>query len=243
MDEEIAIEEALSDTQARFDAADDSLDEFASIVFKAALTLTMDDKKHPLVRHLFGGKSLSEFQKPKMGPELDAMKAWVDTFASGKFPALQALATELEARITVADTASAARTAARVRNRQFRDVGARAQIFEKLNVGRTTVQAALTKVGLETPGLSPRFASRFFRSTPTAAIPDPTIETVTDELADLQSKIDAAKKLLEDLKAAQADEAKAAADRQRKETQLEDLRAKMDEMAKEASALAAEITP
>jgi len=68
----------------------------ASRVSKSLLTLTGDDRTHPLYVAYFKKKSLSEFKRPMLGKQLEAMKGWVPELMKSDIPTLVALAPEVE---------------------------------------------------------------------------------------------------------------------------------------------------
>ena len=221
--------EALSYAQAHVDAGDEGIDDFASRLSKALLSITKDDRKHTLYLHYFGSKSLSVFLRPKLGAQLSAMKSWVDSLTTSPFPALQAMAAELVELITRADTALAARAEAQARIRKFRNVGARRQLFDTVNVA---------KLAIETPGLSSDYPDHFFRSAPESPEAlDPTIESLTEEIADLELKLVAARAQLTTLEEAAVNAKKEAEERAADEAKLAELNKQGAELEKEKQAL------
>src|SRR5262249_20112924 len=148
-------------------------------------------------------KALSIFTRPKLGPQLEAQRSWVDDLSKSPYPALKAMTSELVDLIDAADSALSARADAAAQNRSFRDVGARRQLFDKVNAARKSADGDLAKLAIETAGLSSDYPTRFFRATPVEdAVADPTIESVTQDIKDLEAKLEAAKKLLAELQAA-----------------------------------------
>jgi uncharacterized phage infection (PIP) family protein YhgE len=215
--QELALAEEAAEAQAAVDMADENIDDFSSRLSKAVLVIVKDDRNHPLYLHFFGNKSLSVFQKPKLGAQLTAMAAWVTSLETSPFPALQAMAPELVTLIQAGQDAIQKRTNAQAAIRQFRDVGARRQLFDAVNGARKSAEGALTKLAIDTPGMPRDFSSRFFRSAAAEQDQeDPTIDSVKEEIADLESKLKAAQDLLTkleaDAQAEQAQQAQAAAD-------------------------------
>jgi hypothetical protein len=230
--------EALSYAQAHVDAGDEGIDDFASRLSKALLNITKDDRKHTLYLHYFGNKSLSVFLRPKLGAQLSAMKAWVDSLTTSPFPALQTMAAELVELITRADIALAARAEAQARIRKFRNVGARRQLFDTVNVARKKAEGELATLAIETPGLSSDYPDHFFRSAPESPEAlDPTIESLTEEIADLELKLVAARTQLTTLQEAAVNAKKEAEERAADEAKLADLNKQGAELEKEKQAL------
>jgi len=240
LDKEIALQEAQSDAQALIDAGDVALDDFASRVSKAVLTITKDDRGSVLYTHFFGNKSLSEFRRPTLGAQLEAMRPWGDSLAQSQFPALKAMAPEHAQLVAAADHAIAARDKARHQNKQFRDVGERRQFVDKLNAARKVTHGALAKLALETPGLPMDFADQFFRgetSSDEEAATPPTIEEVKETIAQLEAQLDAEKALLAKMESDAKAAAEADAARTADKAALSDLQERMAEMAKQAEAI------
>jgi hypothetical protein len=239
LDKEISLQEALSDAQALIDAEDAALDDFASRVSKTVLTITKDDRGSALYTHFFGNKSLSEFRRPNLGAQLEAMRPWGDSLANSPFPALKAMAKEHAQLVAAADKAVSARDKARQQNKQFREVGERRQFVDKLNAARKVTHGALAKLALETPGLPSGFADQFFRSEASRDEGDdeetpPTIAQVTETIDALEAQLTSQKALLAKLQGEAEAATKAAAAREADQTALSDLQQRMAEMAKQA---------
>lgn len=243
LDKEISLQESLSDAQALIDAGDAGLDDFASRLSKAILTITKDDRTNPLYTHFFGDKSLSEFRRPNLGAQLQAMRPWADSLTTSPHPTLKAMAQEHAHLIAAADKAVSARDKARQQNRQLRDVGERRQFLDKLNAARKATYGALAKLAIETPGMPSDFADHFFRGETSGDRDEEddqaphTLESVKAAIADLEGQLKARRADLEKLEAeAKAAEAKAAT-RQADKAALGDLQQRMAEMAKQAEEL------
>lgn len=238
LNREISINEAISDAQALIDAADDTVDNFASRLSKAILTITRDDRSHTVYTHFFGNKSLSEFRRPVLGAQLEAMRPWADSLVASPHPSLTAMAKELIPLIASADKAIAARDKARQQNKEFRDVGERRHFVDKLNATRKATHGTLAKLPFESIGLPTDFADHFFRregrDEEEAA---PTIQTVNETITALTAELTAQNELLAKLTTEAADLAKATAQRQTDENELAGLKQQMAEMAKKAEEL------
>jgi hypothetical protein len=236
--EELSYLEAASDAQARVDAADEGLDAFASKLSKAVLTITGDDRGHPLYLHFFGDKPLSSFTRPVLGGQLDAMKKWPTSLAQSPFPALVALGPELSGLLADADAALAARDDAQQKNKLFREIGARRLFVDRVNATRKTTHAALLKLAIEAPGMPADFADRFFRKTGGDEEEEATIASVTTAIAALEDQLAQQKALLASLQADEEADAQAAAQHAADEAALLALEEQEAEIAKKKAEIA-----
>lgn len=236
--QELDLLETLSDAQANVDIADENIDDFASRLSKAVLTLTRDDRGHPIYAHFFGKKPISTFLRPKLGAQLDSMRSWGEALTTSQLSPLQAMAAELSSLVLAADKALSARSETQSQIRQFRDIGARRQLVDKINAARKKAAGDLAKLAIETPGLRSDYGDSFFRAAPSAdEVDEPTIDSVTQDIADLEAKLEAARDLLTKLMAAAAEAQKAATEKASAEAQLAELEKQEDELAKQKAAL------
>jgi hypothetical protein len=229
--EEVDILEALSAAQAAVDKADDGLDDFAGRTWRAVEDFTGGNPKHPLQVHLFKGKPLGKFRRPNLGGQLSNSGA----------PPLVALAADLPALIVAADKAVDLQKAAAQKNREFRDVGARKQLVDKVNARRKETYGALAKLPFEHPSLAADFADRFFRVEPAVDDEEETIEDVKAAVVDLEAELSQRKAQLATMEAEAAAAAKADAEKKVKELALEELEAQQAELAKKAAELKAQL--
>jgi hypothetical protein len=160
--QEVAVIEAMTNAQARVDAAGAALDQLAARVAKATLTVTGDDRKHPLYVLFFAKKTLSSFRRPVLGAQLVAMTGWRIPLLQSPHAELAALAPELEAVLVEAEAAGRAQAEARAENRRFRDAGARRQFVDGLNACRKELHGTLSKLPHLHAGLPADFAEEFF---------------------------------------------------------------------------------
>jgi hypothetical protein len=239
--EEVDILEALSAAQAAVDKADDGLDDFAGRTWRAVEDFTGGNPKHPLQVHLFKGKPLGKFRRPNLGGQLEAMRDWTSPLSNSGAPALVALAADLPALIVAADKAVDLQKAAAQKNREFRDVGARKQLVDKVNARRKETYGALAKLPFEHPSLAADFADRFFRVEPAVDDEEETIEDVKAAVVDLEAELSQRKAQLATMEAEAAAAAKADAEKKVKELALEELEAQQAELAKKAAELKAQL--
>ena len=243
--QEIQLSEACVVAQARIDVADDNLDHMAGRVSKQILILTDDDTSAPLYTMYFHGKSVSDFKKPKLGAQLTAMRVWVESLQQSPFPALHALAPEVEAAVAEADAAVLARDQARQRMRDFRSVGARRQWVDGLNATRKEVHGALSKLPHEHLMLPTDFADRFFLRAPgrdeselEQEAPE-TSESLQARLAELLEEVAGVEARLAELAAAEQAAQQAAEARKVREAQLAELDRAAAKLEAERAALRA----
>ncbi len=166
------------------------------------------------------------------------MRPWSHSLVTSEFPALKAMAAELDHLILAADKAVASRTDTQNQVRKFRDVGARRQLFDKVNAGRKKAHGDLAKLAIETPGLPSDYPDGFFRSAPAVEyVNEPTIESVTQDIGDLEAKLASAKEQLTTLEAAAVAARKAADEKAGDQAQLDALEKQEADLAKQKAAL------
>jgi uncharacterized protein YdeI (YjbR/CyaY-like superfamily) len=240
--QEILLTDALIEAQARVSAADDRLNDGASLVSKTVLTITRDDTSHPLYHLFFGKKSLSEFKRPILNGQYDAMRAWPESLRESTHAALEALAPEIQAGLVEAQEAMAARSTARQQLRHFRDAGARRQWVDQLNGGRKEAHGALAKLPHRHTGLAMSFADQFFLMPPREEEEaEETPDALRAELAELQRQGAAIEERLAELEAAEVDAKKAAEARAAQEAALVEMDQAMAELTKKRAALRAQL--
>ena len=240
--QEFDLLEKLSNAQACVDIADENIDDFASRLSKAILTVTKDDRSHPIYLHFFGKKSISVFIRPKLGIELEAVKNWPESLMTSQFSTLQAMAVELGGLILAADAALSARSETQREMRHFRDLGAQHQLFVRVNAGRKKASGDLAKLAIETPGLPSDYGHSFFRSAPAVEeVEEPTVTSVKEDIVDLETKLIGSREPLVTLEAAAAAEKKAADEKASDEALLASLDQQGEELAKKKAALKAKL--
>jgi hypothetical protein len=225
---EIGLAEQVASAQSLVDVADDNLDDFASRVSKAVLTITKDHKDTKLYAHFFGQKTLSEFRRPVLKGQHEAMERWLPSLEQSPYPALQGMAAELSALLAQADAAVLARNAARQQNRFFRDVGDRKRWVDRLNATRKEVYGALSKLPHENPGLPSGFADQFFqketrREGGEGDEPEGTAEELRAQVDELRAALAEMEARLAAAEAAEAEMKRAEAARAEAEAQLAEL--------------------
>lgn len=212
--EELALRDSLSAANARIFMRDAELNGLASGVSKGVLTLTGDDRSHPLYIAYFKKKSLSDFKRPILGAQLDAMRGWVPELKKSDGPGLASLGAEVEAAVAAADEAVNARTLLETQIAFFREAGSRKRLFDKANAVRKQTHGELAKMPHETLGLSAGFANIFFRHDSSAADEEVvTVEILDAEIAALATQLAEKKAHRAELAAALEQQAKAEAEK------------------------------
>ena len=231
--------------QVRVDTADDRLNHLAGRVSKAILTITNDERDKSLYTHFFGNKNLTEFRRPKLGEQLEAMTKWIPSLQNSPFPALQAMAPELAALVEEADEAVKARDNAQQQNRFFRDVGARHQWVENLNAARKELYGVLGKLAHQHPELPSNFADLFFmKKSEGEAAEEPeeeTAEALREHAEELRQELQGVEGRIQELEAAEAAARRAAEARAAEEARLAELDRKAAELERERKALRARL--
>jgi len=238
---ELAYIEAITEAQARVVAIDIQLDGFASRLSKEILTITSDDRTNALYLHYFE-RPLGEVTRPVLNGQLETMKKWLISLPKSPYPALSAMAQELEALIAQADDAVTAREGARAQNREFRDVGERRQWVDRLNGARKEVHGALAKLPHEDPGLPSDFADQFFLSEPEREEAEPgSVEALRAEAEALRETLARVEARVAEAEAAEAQRKAAAEARTAQEAELAELERAAAALEQKRAALKAQL--
>lgn len=236
--EEIEILDELSEAHAAVDKADNAIDVFSGRVSNSVNDHT-DGKTRKQIRHaLFKDKTLTKFRRPVLGGQLLAFSEWSVTLAQCGVPALAAMAGEAAELTAMGQSAEALRSAAKKRNRDFRDVGTRKQFIDKVNAARKETHGALSKMPFENPALPQGFAGAFFFSE-APRNEDETLDEVKAAIDDLNTQLAERHTQLTALEAEAAAEEQAALEHAAKDQALEDIEAQVKELMKRAAALKA----
>jgi len=196
--EELTLRDEVSAVNARIYTVDTTLNTLASRVSKVVLTLTGDDKSHPLYVAYFKKKSLADFKRPILGAQLEAMKGWIPELKKSDDPALAALGAEIETAVTLAEEAVAIRAKLERDSTFFRETGSRKKLFDKANAARKQTHGELAKMPYEKLGLPSNFADLFFRHTSSPDAEEaPTIDALDEEITSLEKQL-AGKKAIRD---------------------------------------------
>jgi len=188
--EELALRDGLSAANARIFAVDTALNALASRVSKVLLTLTEDDRTHPLYVAYFKKKSLTDFKRPILGAQLEAMRGWIPELKKSDDATLAALGAEVEAAVTLAEEAVATRAKLEMESSFFRETGSRMKLFDKVNATRKQTHGELAKMPHEKLGVPGTFANLFFRHAPRSDGEEGiSIEGLEEEIAGLEKQL------------------------------------------------------
>ena len=142
----------------------------------------------------------------------------IDKLKQLPFASIAALAPELEGLVTAAKKTVSDVEAAQLALQTFRTIGVRKQFIDKCNAQNKTTRGVLDEMPHK-PGaqLPTTFADDFFIHDSREEPEDPTIESVTADIADLKQQLAEAEALLVELQAA----AKQAAEEEKQDAELE----------------------
>lgn len=237
---EISLNESLSDARAQVDIADAALDDFATRFSNAVLLLTGQKKDAPLYTHFFK-VPLHAFKKPVLNGQLKAMSAWVKSLETTDHPSLAAMKDELVTLVTAGKKASDIRDALLLDIKNFREQGARQQLFDQVNAERKNLEGALAKLALSTPGLPAGFQNQFFKPGD-AEEPEETIASVKEEIKALGDQLEERNTRLAELEKEAADEAADAQSKAQAQAELDAINKEIDEKKKKAKELEDKLT-
>jgi hypothetical protein len=163
--EERRLAALLLAAEAAIDWIDEEIDGSVRLLSASILKIVRNDRNDPLYLRYFGGQTPSELARPVLGRELTTVRGWVDSLKASPHDELKDLGTVIEQQVTAADNAVQARQETQQQMEDFRRLGARARIFERVNAERKTTQAGLATLprGDADRRLSRDFAERFFR--------------------------------------------------------------------------------
>jgi hypothetical protein len=206
--------------------------------------VTGQKRDDTLYLHFFP-RPLNEIRRLVLGAQLKIMQDWMVLLAANPHPTLVAMLPELTTLVEDGNRATARRDELTLNLRNFRDVGERRQLFDRVNAERKELHGVLTKLGLSTPGLGSTFANQFFKpgesNDESNDEPVETIESVTGEILALDEKLAQRRERLADLAREAADAEQEAEDRARKEARLAELKQEIEARQREAQALAGEL--
>ena len=233
---ELDILEGISSAQAKVDKADGGLDVFAGRVWRGVDDVAEAKTKKQLKTNLFKGLPLSKFRRPVLGGQLLSQSAWGSALHKSGVPALVALAPQADPLVKKGQDADKARTDAAQNNREFRDLGMRKQFIDKVNGARQLAYGALAKAPFDDPTLPSDYGDTFFLGEQ-AADEEETIDDVKAAISDLKAQLAAREEQLARMEAEAALAAKVEAERQAKQTALDELEQQRAELDKKIAAL------
>lgn len=242
--QEVELLEEQADAQARVDASDDVLNGLATRFSRTLLNLTGDDRSHPTYTFYFGDTPLADFKRPILGAQLARMAAWIPSLATAD-PSLQAMQGELTAAVAAGQQAAQAKEAAIQHRREFRDIGPRRALVDRLNSVRKETHGALAGLPHENSLLSSNFADQFFRREQSRVDADAdaldSVEAVQARLEELRAEIAAAEARLHEFEVEAENEKKAEEERAANEASLAAIDKAMADLQAQRDALAARL--
>lgn len=243
--EDFSLLEGVADAQATVDISGETLDGLATRFYRTVLLITGESRNHPIMTYYFGDKTLTEFRRPVLGTQLAEMTRWIPSLQTAD-PRLQAYEPELIAAVAAATQAAQAKKQAIDARRQFRDLGARRQLVDRLNAIRKEVHGSMAKLPHEHTDLPTSFADLFFRRDPgrSEVEDDDAMDTVEGVLAHLEelrvATAEAAERLAE-LQAEAEAEAKAAEEKAAEEAAVAEIDKTVAELHKKRAKLVASL--
>lgn len=205
-----ATDQALSDARvtaaAQISAADDVLDPLVDEFSLVLLQRTGGDRDHESYRRYFK-KRPSEIRRPVLGLELTTVKGWLPSLTTAIDPELKRIGAALDKAVQDGEKAEAAWNTASSQIADFRSLGARQALQDKLNRTRQATYGELAQLPL-TAGvnLPSGFAAGFFRqrseTPPTLKGVQAAIASTEQDLAELRATL----KSLQDEATAEAQE-------------------------------------
>lgn len=216
---------------------DEDLDAFVDRASNTLLSLTGNDRNAPLYKQYFGDKRPSDFKRPVLGAQLEAMRTWPTSLKASSQPLLQKLGQELEPKIAAADAAKSGLASAQQATRVFRATGERRALIDQFNALRKDTYGKVAGLPHTHPdaNLPGGLADRFFKRV-SASKEEGEALTSVDLLAQITDAEAGLLALRDQLKEVQDAEEKAAKDREAEaahDAELEALRKKRDELEAE----------
>lgn len=144
--QERELVEARMEAEAKVDHADGALDHTSDGIASAILLETKNNRKAPLFLRYFGSQAPSRFRKSVLGAQLTAMRAWPPSLKESLIPALSAYSNTLTEQIMAADEAQMRASVAEQKIIDFRVLGPRKQLFDKVNGARKQLHGDVSKI-------------------------------------------------------------------------------------------------
>lgn len=216
-----ATEQALNDARttasAQISVVDDAIDLLVGELAMVVLQRTDGDRQSDLYLRYFK-KRPSEVRRPVLGRELTTVKGWLPSLVASADPELKRIGAALDEAVQDGEKAEAAWDAVTNQIADFRKLGARQALQDKLNRTRQGTYGELAQLPLTAGVTLPSdFASGFFRqrseTPPTLKSVQAAIAATEDTLAELRATL----KSLQDEAAAEAQEK---AEREAKQAEL-----------------------
>jgi hypothetical protein len=165
-------------------------------VVHALLTITGGDREHALYLHFLGTTRPRDLKARTLAKQVVAVRAWVPSLTASPHASLTALGSVVEQMATAADKAVEQLAGATQALKDFREVGGRKAMIDRVNATRKTTYGALGEILHANPlgNLPNDFADRFFlhaRRRPKVTIQELTakIEAAKADVVALEAKL------------------------------------------------------
>jgi hypothetical protein len=145
-EQERELVDARLEAEAMVDHADAALDRTSDGIASAILLETKNNRKAPLFLRYFGSQQPNRFRKSVLGAQLTAMRTWPPSLKESLIPALSAYGDTLTAQIAAADEALMLASVAEQKIIDFRVLGKRKQLFDKVNGARKQLHGDVSKM-------------------------------------------------------------------------------------------------
>lgn len=238
--EELGLAAAQYEAEAAVQFVDDALDGIVDGVANTLLTELRGDRNAPLYLRYFGSQRPSEVKRPTLGGQLDTMRSWPPALAESTSPVLRDYGTSLAERLGEADAAAETKQRAAQQYKDFRVLGTRARLIDRMNAVRKSLYGKLGEIQHAEPSLGTGWAESFFRGSSstrvTLTVLDRRIAAIETELAALRTQRDELAAQQERVAQAQAE-----AEEAEKRARLEAARAAAEELAAEIAELEGDI--
>ena len=186
--------------KAALDEADDTVDALVRRA-SALVDAIAGEPGERLRRALFRGIPMSVLVRPRLGDELEHVRAWPELLKSAPSQPLKDLAPAVTAAVQAADTAQAAYQSALAAVQHWKAT-ARADLFDKANAERRGLEGEARKHASTNPG-EPDPSLLLFRSG-TRPEREPTLEALRADVTAAEAELEDLRRRLREAEAAQA---------------------------------------
>jgi hypothetical protein len=164
-DEENQLLEQVRAAEVEVGWRDESINMSVRSLSTTLLGIAHNDRNDPRYLLYFGGQIPSDLTRTALGRKLVTVRGWIETLKASPHEDLVALGELIEQQATAADEAIAAEAQAQQKLDNFRLVGARRHLFDRVNTERKSAFGELARVVLSDEDLRMRSDSGdlFFR--------------------------------------------------------------------------------
>ena len=241
--EELGLTGALYESEAGMEITDWGLDGIVDGVRATLLVDLRGNRNSPVYLHYFGSLRPSDIKRPVLRGQVDNMRGWPESLALSDNPTLQQHGATLAGLIVQADADMEANQTVSQQLKNFRVLGTRARLIDRINAMRKSLYGRLGEIQHSNPTLGAGWAESFFRGGSSGA-------RVT--LSEIERRIASAEVELQTMRAerdrlaAEEDhvaQARAAAERAATQASLDAARAAAEELAARIAELEADLEP